>query len=361
MNQKKKIAIIGAAGYVGIEVVKQFQSFKDEFEVYAITRSNGLFLLNNFDVIFKSPKDLDNIEKMDFVINLAYPSHFYLYPQQNEEIINQIKKLSSPDTIIIQISTQAIFGFEFDSTIVPELVSNKRDVSYVESKLGMENLVASTFKNNPVHIIRLGNVWGPGSGTWTAEVINKLSFGQPIGIQGKDGFSNITDVVNIASYIIHLVKSNSSKRATVHHLAEFSQLRWRDWVSFLEKELKVKAVYEDEIPGNPESLRREFVSIFGFLRPGILFKTLIGTRYLGSYVRSLVRSMGYQRYERFKSGKKAPVSKGYGLGALDLLYIGVFSTQIEFKSVISSDWKPVVSFEQSCENVKKWMSEVGYI
>ncbi|CAN1556561.1 WcaG Nucleoside-diphosphate-sugar epimerases [Spirosomataceae bacterium] len=358
---KKKIGIIGAAGFVGVELIKQLQA-QNEFDIVAIARSNGNFILGKYDLQLVNPKDLTDNIKVDIVINLAYPSHFYLYPAQNREIIDQIEKISDENSLIIHVSTQAVFGFELDSKIQTTKLKLTRDVPYVESKAMMEKMICDKLNKNKVHIVRLGNVWGPGSGTWTSELINRILFAQPVKVKGVDGYSNVTDVQNVASYLIHLLKSKYlTKEVEYHHLSEFCNVKWSEWIAVLEEYLNIKSVALNSNLSGAVSLFSELVVPLNSLKPMPIFKYYIGTRFASSYVRSLVRFIGYENYIKYKNKKRQPLPSENSLGPLDSLYLNIFSTDKEFQNIVKSDWSPKVNFQESCSNVKIWMKEVGYL
>jgi nucleoside-diphosphate-sugar epimerase len=358
---KKKIGIIGAAGFVGVELIKQLECLK-VFDIVAIARSNGNFILGKYDLQLVNPKDLKDDIKVDIVINLAYPTHFYLYPAQNREILAQIEKISDENSLIIHVSTQAVFGFELDSKIQTTKLKLTRDVPYVESKAMMEKMICDKLNKNKIHIVRLGNVWGPGSGTWTAELINRILFAQPVKVKGVDGYSNVTDVQNVSSYIIHLIESNYlNKEVEYHHLSEFCNVKWSEWIAVVEEYLNIKSVSLNSKLPSANSLFSELFEPFKSLKPIAIFKSFIGTRFAGSYVRSFVRSIGYQNYIKYKNKKRQPLPTDNNLGSLDVLYLKIFSSDKEFQNIVKSDWTPKVDFQESCSNVKIWMKEVGYL
>jgi len=199
----KKILIIGAAGYVGKFVVERFCESQD-FEIFALTRENGKFLLRDLNVSIVLKEELQNLNDFDIVLNLAYPSGVtpLKFSKINKEILNIIKNNVKPNGIIIHTSSLAIFGYPLDFPIVNKPIRKRFDIPYVMTKIEMENLLIKNFPNHQLHIVRLGNVWGPASPFWTFTLADKLTFGEPVLLKNKDGFSNITDVHNVADYSI---------------------------------------------------------------------------------------------------------------------------------------------------------------
>lgn len=359
---KKNIVIIGAAGYVGIELVSQLQKYED-YNLYAYTRDNGSFLLENQKIIHLNAKEVANYAPFDIVINLAYPtvSQPTLFPAVNKSILDTIKSVTNANTRIIHVSTQAVFGFGMDKPIVADFLKDRRDFAYVEAKLSMENMIRDAFPSNDIAIVRLGNVWGPGSGTWTGAVADKLLFGQYVAVKGKDGYANITDVKNVASYLIHLANAKDLKGKHIYHLAEFSSVRWSQIINLMAEALHVEPVYTTLDPDYPLSLKDDVSKVLKFPSVGDTYRELVWGRLSGSYLRGLVRFLGTEKFQKLKKTESKSFVQTEKLSKAELTHLKVVSSDVEFKSVLMPDWKPLLTFEQSWQLVKEWMQDVGYI
>jgi nucleoside-diphosphate-sugar epimerase len=360
-KSKVKVAIVGAAGFVGIELVNQLQ-FVDEFEVFAVTRDNGSFLLGDKKVCLLKLEEVNKLGPFDFVINLAYPTSLepHFYPEVNLQILDTIKSLVSIDTKIIQVSTQAVFGYAMDKAVSINRVKEHRDFAYIETKIEMENLLHKAFPTNDLSIVRLGNVIGAGSGGWTASVLNRLLFGKYVGVEGVNGYGNMTDVVNVADYLIFLMKNMPSGK-NIFHLAEFSNVKWNYVVSLMAGELKVQPLLSDKMPNIGNSLKQEVKQTIDFPSYGNIYRKLMAHRIGGSYLRSLVRVMGRGQFSKVKKGELRCLPATASLDSGDVTFLTVITAEKEFKSVVLANWQPQFSFEQSWQNVRKWMSDVGYL
>lgn len=358
----KKVVIIGAAGYVGIELVTQLQ-YSGQYDLYAYTRDNGNLLLSGKQITLLTDKDAAAAGPFDIVVNLAYPtvSQPSSFPAVNQNILGAMKKLSGPQSKIIHVSTQAVFGFGMDKPIAEGYLSNRRDFAYVEAKLEMENLVKKEFANNDLSIIRLGNVWGPGAGTWTGAVADKLVFGQYVAVKGVDGFANITDVKNVASYIVHVMKTDVPKGHHIYHLSEFSDIKWSQIIDMMAKELHVAPVYAEITPDYPLKLKDDVSKVLKFPSVGDVYRELVWGRISGSYLRSLIRFLGVDKFRKIKKVEKRSLPQVQHLSKTELTHLVVVSSDKQFNSVLLNDWKPMVDFSQSWANVKSWMEQVGYI
>jgi nucleoside-diphosphate-sugar epimerase len=359
--ENKKIAILGAAGFVGIELINQLE-LEPNIEVYAITRDNGDFLLGDKKVLLLKEASIDRKLNFDVVVNLAYPTTNiqHSFPKANSGILQTLKKIVKPKTKIIHVSTQAVFGFAMDQKVVFDFLRDRRDYAYVEAKLQMENLINRTFPDNNVTILRLGNVWGAGSGSWTGAIIERLLFGQLVAVEGIDGYSNITDIKNVAAYIIFLLKSESTKEMKFHHLAEFSHVKWSQLISLLAIQLKVKPVLSDVNPINSTSLKSDIRASISFPKVGNIYRKLVWGRKTGSYLRSIVRFLGVSRFSTIKKTETKVLPKTSQLSNADSIYLTIVSTNVEFKNHINPGFVPLVNFQESWKNVKNWMNFAGF-
>ena len=356
----KRVAIIGAAGYVGLELARQLRGV--DYEVNAVTRENGKFLLRDSGFNIVRPVDIASLKTVDIVVNLAYPSTGPLqhYPTRNEEILRQIKSVAGPRTRIIHVSTQAVFGYGFERPIVTGPVEMVRDYAYIEAKIQLENLLVRQFNSNSVQIVRLGNVWGPGSPNWTVALVNKVLFGQPVGIEGIDGYCNATDVGNTASYLSFLIDSDELRGLHYYHLAELSSHRWSTWIKRIEAALGQETVLLPNLPPSADNWKQEVREALAPLRPRPLYRNLATNRVSGSAVRALIRTMGDQQFNKAKKRFAKTLPSGYSLGPSEGTFLNLMSCQTQFETQVLDRWQPPVDFETSWSRVEAWMNTAGY-
>lgn len=356
----KRIAIIGAAGYVGMELARQLYGSK--YEVNAIVRENGRMLLAGLGFNLISPTDLSAVGKVDLVVNLAYPTTGapHQYPVRNKEILETIRSLMGPASRLIHVSTQAVFGFGLERLIEVGPVTTVRDYAYIEAKIELENLILREFNKQSVQIVRLGNVWGPGSGAWTVPMVNKVLFGEPVGVLGLDGFCNATDVANVASYLTHLIAKDNLGGTMFFHLAEMSNYRWSDWIKRIETILGQDAVYETHLPFYAANLIQDVKKAVMPVMPGPLYRKLVWGRYSGSWLRSLVRVIGDNYFSKIKDRSAKTIPSGYSLGTSDEMFLTIVTAQNRFETSVLNDWIPPVDFEESWLRIENWMKSAGY-
>jgi len=232
-----RIAVIGAAGYVGQELSRQLKA--SGHDVVGIARANGSFLLERLGITHETPQRAQAVGRVDTVVNLAYPKSpsGFDYPAGNREILSTIRALAGTEARIVHASSLAVFGYALEHPQNPAPLDMRRDYFYIESKLELERLLLRAFPGRDLQTVRLGNVWGPASPTWTAALADRLLFGDPVGVAGADGYSNTTDVGNAASYLAHLASRPGHRQAEFHHLAEFAETRWSFWLERIEAAL----------------------------------------------------------------------------------------------------------------------------
>ena len=359
--KNKNVAIIGAAGFVGIELVRQLEH-QNDLKLFAITRENGSFILEGRNIELLNPKDISDDYSFDIVINLAYPTSGppHLYPAINKNILDTIKKLANSKSRIIHVSTQAVFGFEMDKDIHNQFLKNRKDFPYIEAKLAMENLVNTTFPNNELNIVRLGNVWGAASGSWTGAIADKLLFGQYVGVKNQDGFANITDVKNVASYLAFLINLEKLEGRKIYHIAEFGEYKWSHIVDLIAQKLNVEPVYSDVNPNYSHSLRQDISGTLQLPKVGDTYRELVWGRYSGSYLRSLIRFLGPEKFSRIKKTETRNLPTTSKLSKAEETFLTVVTSQVHFKSELHPSWKPLISFDQSWQLINDWFKVAGY-
>lgn len=356
-----KIAVIGAAGFVGMELVNLLEG--RGHNVVAIARYNGRFLLQRNKCEIIHPDTVSKRNDIDVVINLAYPNSgsVHHYSTRNKEILRMIRLLADEHARIIHASTIAVFGFQLDHPIVAEQVFNRRDYLYVESKIELENLLLNTFPKDRLSIVRLGNVWGKKSASWTAPLIDKLLFGVPIGSTEYDGYSNITDVANVVSYLTFLAEKGTSSEMLFHHLAELGETRWSYWIQKICSVINTQPIYISHTPPYPSGMGEEISAIFNPMKPRTVYKKLVFGRYTGSLMHSLIGMFPEEYFTRKKQQHVQPVPMRKLYSDSDEVFLWVMSCRNQFVSVTDPGWEPALDKEQSWQQVLNWMHEVGYV
>jgi len=354
-----RVAVIGGAGYVGIQTCRELT--RRGHEVFAVTRANGRVLLDGSGARVIAPSEVRKLGRVDVVLNLAYPNRgpAFEYPERNQEILGMVRILADADSKVIHTSTQAVFGYDLEEPVAAQPVGMRRDFAYIETKIELEQLIASAFASHSVDVVRLGNVWGPASPTWTAALADKLSFGDVVGVRGADGFCNATDVANVADYLATVAERPRESGAHFHHLAELSELRWSWWVGRLSERLGVTPQFVDDRPSYPRSFGEELRGTWVKHSPFAIAREWMYGRMSGSVYRSVVRSMPRAVHPFLRKTGKGAASRPLA-DAGDPLFLTLVSAPRRFVSAVYPDWIPPVSATSSWERVSAWLDEAGY-
>jgi len=362
VRESTRVAVVGGAGYVGLALCGELT--RRRHEIVAVTRTNGRFLLDSLGVTAVTPDEVDRVGPVDAVVNLAYPNRgsIYEYPLRNRELLATIQQVSGNAARVVHVSTQAVFGFAMEYPVVVGPVRKRRDYLYIESKIQLENLLAHACGRGGLDIVRLGNVWGPASPTWTAALADKLLFGDPVGVAGEDGFCNATDVANVAAYLAFLIEAPRHAGVRYHHLAELGDTRWSWWIDRLASVLKVAPMLAKERGAYPETLTRELRGTWAAHSPTAVAREWIYGRFTGSLLRSAVRAMprgvfAFLKRRRGRSGGGGGTSPP-AVG--DPVFLAIMGAERRFETCVDSAWSPPVDREGSWRAIAEWMREAGY-
>jgi nucleoside-diphosphate-sugar epimerase len=358
-----KILIIGAAGYLGMKLTEKLSKYN--YDITGITNPNGYFLLEKYQIHVETPDNYHTVGKADVIINLAYPKSAPLtHKKENQTIGGMIKDLCHDNTQVIHTSTQAVFSYDLSLPIAPKPVKNRLDYPYITSKIFLENLLIHLLCNTyELHILRLGNIWGPASPAWTTNIINRITMGDVIGIKGKDGYANLTDVENIISYIHHLINNRYRPGCFFHHLAEFSDSKWSYWINRIANKMNIEPVYIDYPIYNAHTFKDEIQSILHQYSLRQSLKQLANARLTGSLLRRILFNKFPQRmisYLEQKNIIKDFNPRYHGLNINDD-FLTIMTCSKEFKNVTDKNWHNPVSINDSWQKISNWMKRAGYL
>lgn len=341
------VAIVGGAGFVGRQLLKHLEAIGISATVY-VRGVPELSVDGNFHKVIKEIPTSE-ASRFDTVINLAYPNSgpAFSYRQQNRNIFSTVDALLKKGGRLIHISTLAVFGMALDRPVKLGPVSRIRDNPYVEAKIEAEQYFERRAAAGDLRldIVRLGNVWGYASGSWALPIVQRLLTGQPLGIRGAAGFSNCTDVANVASYIAFLLdtpeaggKSNNSAR--YHHLAEFYHVPWNRWIDAIAEKMQVSPVYaEPSSLQAPVGFRQELDLVTAACRPRAIYRKLAGERIAGSWARSLLNALPRKLFVKLKGielvmASAPPIDRG------EQTFLAIMAAKQPFELKVLPGWHP---------------------
>ena len=353
------IAVVGAAGFLGRELLRQFEAA--EIKVTAVIRGFADLSVEGDFHRATSAADLAG-ERFDLVINLAYPTSGALFEQAaaTDAIIETVDGLLTNGGRLLHVSTQAVFGITLNRPVVLGPAPAIRDMAYVESKITAEHRFAEIQKERDLScdIVRLGNLWGPASGAWVLPTVRNLLTGRPAAVRDVPGYSNTTEVGNVASYLLFLVREASQDRGVrFHHLAEFSAVRWQEWVDPIAEALGVDPVYAEESwLDAPSSAKDEVGLALAPVRVRTFYSKLAGERVAGSMLRSLIRKLPPRVQEPLRNEGLifAPTPE---LDRIQQIILENMAGHQEFRTVVDDRWTPPISQGESLQRILDWLAQ----
>lgn len=179
----KKIAIIGAEGFVGSALCRQA---KDKFDLVRVTRSNY---------------DICKNQKYDFVINTAMPSRrFWALNNPKKDVVETILK-----------TAEIFYEWKYDKFIQISSISAgiQKNIPYGSHKRAAEVIVE---KDENAMIVRLGALYGDGL---TKSALFDLVNHNHIYVDIQSEY-NYIDVDFAASWILNNLDSKGIKEIGAH-------------------------------------------------------------------------------------------------------------------------------------------------
>ncbi len=348
-----KIAVIGANGYVGSFLM---EALKEHTQLFGIVHSASSVFKKLPNANYYTVNETHD-EVFDIVVNTAYSNGRTLEQcrLQNEELLAYLKKHTHQYTKIIHLSSLAVFGINLDKPIVAQPISNRIDEVYVYSKLHMENLLLSHFASHQLQLLRIGNIWGPANSSWTQPLADAVLYHLPVKYTGKT-YSNTTFIHNLIDYLIYVMKSNN--HLLIHHVAEFSDIGWNQWILWLEEAINSKAETFSEAPFYPTSLYEQLSQTrFHTLREFLI--SLKNGRFTACYMHKLMHFASQIKGRKKSTSYKLPVYHVEDMIQTDILC--VLSCSTPFTPVMLAGWQAPYSPDQAFESIKSWLRKAGYI
>lgn len=357
-SSANRIAVIGAAGFLGRVLLRQLR--ESGIAVTAVARGPRELVQDGTFHRVDSPDEAALAGGYEVVVNLAFPGGGKSYedPRRNGELASLAEALLREGGHLIHASSVAVFGFRLDHPIVTTEVRRRRDEPYVESKITAEHLFAQiqARREGQLDIVRFGNIWGSASASYALPIVQRLVAGRPVGVQNHPQYSNVTDVHNAASYLMYLIScSESLPGITYRHLAEFSDVRWPDWIRPVADALGVDPV---EVPASVLALPHGFAELSEVtapLNPRAVYKKLSDERIAGSVIRATVRAIP----SRLRGRLRAPTAVHAGpvsYQRADRTFLGILAAEQQFRSADLGSWSPPYDQATSTARVLEWLA-----
>ena len=344
-----RILLIGATSYVASPFVEG--CLRREWDVFALTRdrvSQKILAVSGGDRVVAVPPDgIRSLGSVDGIVNFAYPRGLSTTRIHGATLrlvngmVDAARHLSP--RIVIQVSTQSVFGYAFAREPRPVAASWVRGDSYIETKALAEWLfmVRARQSSYTKVVLRLGNVIGPGA-YWISELARRMLFGEPVG----RGASNATYVRNVADYVCHLLAAEGSGLRVFgpfHHLAEFSSYTWDCIADQIGDAIGVRPSYR-EAPAPPSG-----TGVRDLVKSGIRFSCML----LPEAVQDPIDRLQEWRHRRLYPQAHAEN------GALD--DHPTLHQTVVFRSHTLPGWTPRFDMESALGDTIAWVRGAGYV
>ncbi|AGB21356.1 nucleoside-diphosphate-sugar epimerase [Mycobacterium sp. JS623] len=361
------VVLFGATSYLGQYVLDDLLA--RSYRVLAVTRNPAVseILLHPWKdrITVIAPDQLAAAGQAEAVLNLAYikvekPHRLF---RQNALLMQRIHDAAAQlgAARLVHVSTQAVFGYEFSERPRPVRAVRRAGDAYVESKVDAELLLEElqSRARYRLDIVRLGNIVGEGAPGWTANLAQRLLDGRPVGVAGRDGYSNAAFAQNIASYLGHLVAapvSSGQEIGRYHHFADLSALRWSTLIARFAEAIGVMPVLAAPTAAPTRATARP--AIAGTLK--MLYGGPIGRLVRRSLARVEVDEAIDAAIFATKTALGADVSVDPFEVPEDRDLLAILSSEHEFRSHVVSDWSRPVADGEALARMERWVSEAGF-
>jgi UDP-glucose 4-epimerase len=363
----RTIVVFGATSYVGSWSIRAL--LEAGYDIVGVSRRPAIASILLHDVADRialvSPEEAQRHSRGAFaVLNYAYVQDARIEDvyRQNLELIDTVIEtaVTSGAERVVHTSTVAVFGYDLLLPPQPVRVRWRPIDPYVESKIVAEHRLAKKAREagRLLAIVRLGNVIGPGSPLWTAEVAQRILEDKPIGYQGHEGFSNATYVENVADYLAFLLDVPAPTLAAFgefHHLAEFARHRWTEVLDPI-------AAAMDADGGLTLAAAPSLTGTDGSTLGALRQRASKGRA--GGYLRAAFGVAGQWSWARkaVALGRAAvkDVTRPLPLAPEDEAFLQIMSVSREFSSHVVSPWQPKVDFDEARRQIREWVASAGY-
>jgi len=354
------IAVVGASGFVGQALCGTLR--ERGAEVIAITNDHNGFIASRKGCKAMTWDEAGSRGPFEVVINLAFSNRGPSFEQRRNTVglIDRLRSLTARGGRLIHTSTLAVFGMSLDMPIHAGRVTMRRDHEYTENKILAECLIQDRFQSEKVEIVRLGNVWGPGSPHWAAGLAERLRLGLPTLAEDGVGYSNATDVRNVADYMTHLALGTGRPGVYYHHLAEFADTAWsmiiRRVAASLGYQVRMQAVGRSQSRSRFSTEIRDCLRCLNWMG---MYRAIESKRMAGSYLRQALGVIPDSLVRRLKALRGGSGGPAYSSGEVDG-FLGVTSCPQLFKGFWAPEWTPKIHLEQSIDDTISWLIAIGY-
>lgn len=133
----------------------------------------------------------------------------------------------------IHLSSIVVYGNPREGTITEKTPPIPASDDYSRMKLAIEDALRTNHEFGEVIVLRLGCVYGPGGGWWSRSLLEMMTRGNVILVDGGSGMANLIHVADVASVaLLPLERGNSPY--DVFNVTDGMPVSWGSYFSELE-------------------------------------------------------------------------------------------------------------------------------
>lgn len=210
-----KIAITGAGGFLGTELLRQLSVYEDT-TIYAFTfdfeRERATFVTaDNIIAIDNSEAECFDYSEIDVLINCAFPRNVSDESfAKGLDFLQKVVVKSAKDKVgaFINISSQSVYS-QTRKEPADESTPAVLETKYAVGKYFSELFVNSSFENIRHTNLRMASLIGAGfNQRLTNKFVQRVIAGEQLAVSGGDQLFGFLDVRDAASAIITVARSD---------------------------------------------------------------------------------------------------------------------------------------------------------
>ena len=240
-SRYRKILIVGASGFLGTNLAERLAMVLKANVRVAIHRPDTAVRLARLPVeyaecdLLKPDQVLRSVEGCDAIINCAKDRSgektLDVFVQGTQNLLQAA--VSKGVKKYVHVSSAAVSGFQHGSLVTDESASLVHSSSpYIRGKIKSEKLVMAYSDRIPVVILRPTLIYGPFSGDWVVQIINRLE-SHRVTLIGKRKTANLVFVDDVADAIICALDADQANGSTLVINNDENVVLWNDYIGKL--------------------------------------------------------------------------------------------------------------------------------
>ena len=228
------VFVTGATGFVGRHVVRRLQ--RQGFGVRALTRDPARQPFDSSIEVVAG--DLTRPETYaaglagaSAVVHCALTENYAADTTATAALLDLAAQTGIRK--FIHLSSIVIYGNPQRGVITEDTPPLPTADAYTRTKLAIEDVLRAQPKVPELAVLRLGCVYGPGGGWWSAGILNLMRQGRMVLVDGGSGAANLIHVEDVATLIL-LLLGRDNPPCDVFNVTDGMPVAWSRYFAGLE-------------------------------------------------------------------------------------------------------------------------------